>query len=763
MTFPSEQQIFEYIRNNGGILKKKQMAEDLQVDKNRRAEFRHLLQHMERNKAFAHTTTNTLHTDSNSSPDLNNPSMTIDNSHIKISGVGIFIVDSITHEGDMLCRPESWIGSDFPKIYLKNASVRVGDRILARTHAISDDVYMAKVIKVINPIDTEFLGICKKIEQGFHVTSTNKRDKNIYFIHHNNAVGTDNIACADGDIAIVVPIRGKTRLLKNAKIKCILGNIHNAHAYSLLSILKYDIPHLFPDSVLQQTQDMTVPKLGSRTDLTHLPLVTIDGADARDFDDAVYAEKNDMGFTLWVAIADVAHYVRPHTPLCSHAIKRGNSTYFVDRVVPMLPEKLSNDLCSLIPHKKRACIAVAIDIDMDGNIQKYRFVRGIMQSHARLTYEQVQSAYDGVSHTIDSNLMPHIHTLYAVYQVLMTARNKRGTLDLEIPEKYVTFNAQGEVDSVYPRTRLNSHKLIEECMICANVAATKALQDKNIPHIMYRVHDVPPLDKLETLQQALQEMGLSLPKGTHLTPHHFTRLLHQVQGTSHAPLLSELILRSQSQAQYSPENIGHFGLALQNYCHFTSPIRRYSDILIHRALIDAYNLGNDGMDAMHPQDFNSIAENLCNTERRSQQAERETMDRYLAHYLDKQQNTEVHAHITGITERAIFLTLTETGADAVVFLKTLDWDYFLYSPKHQAVIGECTHHVYTVGDRVMAEILNISPIKGGIQCNITDGGSIGTIALPHPKSHRKIYGGKPNTPRKHKKNRFLHKNTHKKY
>ncbi len=750
MTFPNENQIFDHIRKNGGVVKKKQMAEDLQVDKNRRAEFRRMLQRMQRNNAFAHITADTA---------TPHPATAIDNSHIKISGVGMFVVDTITSDGDVLCRPENWVGSDVPKIYLQNAHVTVGNRVLARTRAISDTVYSAKIIKVIDTIDKEFLGVCEQVKHGFLVTSSDKRDKHTYFIDNSDAVGADNIACADGDIVMAIPIRGKTRLLKNAKLKYTLGNIKNTHAYSLLSILKYDIPHVFPDAVLQQTENMTVPPLGKRTDITHIPLVTIDGADARDFDDAVYAEKTDTGFKILVAIADVAHYVTPNTPLCSHALQRGNSTYFADRVVPMLPEKLSNDLCSLIPHKKRACMGVWIDIDTGGTIQKYQFIRGMMQSHARLTYEQVQSAYDGHPTPVEADLIPHIHTLYNAYKAFLTARNKRGTLELEVPEKYVSFTAEGEVASVRPRNRLDSHKLIEEFMIAANVAATCALQDKHYDHIMYRVHDVPPLDKLETLRQALLEMGLSLPKGIPLTPHHFTRLLQQVQGTVHAPLLSELILRSQSQAQYSPDNIGHFGLALQNYCHFTSPIRRYSDVLIHRALIDAYGLGDDGIDPLQRHNFHTIAETISNTERRSQQAERETMDRYLADYLDKQANTEVNARITGMTERAIFLTLIETGADAVVFLKTLDWDYFIYSPEHHAVIGETTHYTYTIGDVVVAEILSVSAIKGGIQCTITDGGSAGKIFPPFKKSRR----GRSEKSRGYNKNRRLGKNNRKKY
>lgn len=741
---PTPEQIFEYIKNNGGVLRKKQMAEALKVPKNRRADFRRLLQKMERNNAFAIA-------DTPLSPAPKN-SIEIDNSHIKISGVSMLIVDSITADGDIVCRPERWIGQDFPHIYLQNANVQVGNRVLARSFKNSDGTYTAKIIKVIPHNDTEFLGICQQTKKGFYVTSTDKRDKNMYFMPHTDAVGADNTPCTDGDIVLVAPIRGRTEYLKNVKLKYTLGNIKNAHSYSLLSILKYDIPYVFPDEVLQQTENLTVPKLGNRVDLTPIPLVTIDGADARDFDDAVYAEKTDTGFKILVAIADVAHYVPSNSALCQHALLRGNSTYFADRVVPMLPEKLSNDLCSLIPHKRRACMAVWITLDTTGTIQEYTFIRAIMQSQARLTYEQVQSAYNGMPTDIDKTLLPHINTLYAAYHALSSAREKRGTLDLNVPENYVVFGEDGQISAIRPRQRLDSHKLIEEFMICANVAAACALQDKSHPHIMYRVHDVPPLDKLETLQSALVELGLTLPKGTHLTPHHFTRLLTQAQGTKYEFMLSELILRSQAQAQYSTDNLGHFGLALQKYCHFTSPIRRYSDILVHRALIEAYTLGDECIDPNQQQEFTQIAETICNTERRSQRAERETLDRYLAHYMEKHVGAEVSARISGVTERAIFLTLSETGADAVVFLKSLNWDYFIYSPENLAVIGERTNHIYRVGDTVVAEILTVSAIKGGIQCTITDGGTVGdTPPKKRPQNHRgrhKKYANKGKKPKK---------------
>jgi ribonuclease R len=392
---------------------------------------------------------------------------------------------------------------------------------------------------------------------------------------------------------------------------------------------------VFPDACEAQANAAKPVTLGKRTDLRDLPLVTIDGSDARDFDDAVFAEadgdaKNPGGYRILVAIADVAHYVRPGDALDTEARKRGNSVYFPDRVVPMLPEALSNGLCSLRPDEDRACLAVEMVIDARGQKVKHRFMRGLMRSSARLTYEQVQAAADGG----EAGIVPEgiIEPLYGAYRLLLAARNERGALDLDLPERKVVLGDDGKVASIEPRERLDSHRLIEEFMVLANVAAAETLEAKRRP-CMYRIHESPDPEKVEALKEYLQ--GLDLPFGTSgvIRPKTFNELLAKVRGGIHETIVNELVLRSQSQAVYSPDNIGHFGLGLRRYAHFTSPIRRYSDLLVHRALIDAHGFGKDGLGEIEMESFNETAEHISMTERRAAAAERSAISRYVAAYL----------------------------------------------------------------------------------------------------------------------------------
>ena len=443
-----------------------------------------------------------------------------------------------------------------------------------------------------------------------------------------------------------------------------------------------------------------------------IALITIDGEDAKDFDDAVFAEKDKDGFHLIVAIADVSYYVRPGSELDKEAYKRGNSTYFPDRVVPMLPEALSNDLCSLRPKEDRACMAVHLWIDTKGNLKKHKFVRGLMRSAARLTYDQVQAARDGITDDSTDTLMKDvINPLYEAYAVLAAARDTRGALDLDLPERKILIDDNGRMTGVAVRQRYDSHKLIEEFMILANVAAAEALENKKAPCV-YRVHDRPSADKLDGAREFIEAFGLSLPKGQVTRPAQLNMILKKAADTPSPHLINEVILRTQSQAVYDPENIGHFGLALRRYAHFTSPIRRYADLLIHRSLIRAYGLGPGGIDEGEIAALEEKAGHISQTERTSMEAERASVDRFAAAWLSERIGAEFHGRINGVTRFGLFITLDESGADGLVPIRTLPQDFYVHNEHQHALIGRRTGRLYRLGAPVTVRLIEADGLTG---------------------------------------------------
>jgi ribonuclease R len=486
----------------------------------------------------------------------------------------------------------------------------------------------------------------------------------------------------------------------------------------------------FSSAAIDEAEKAKPPTLGKRTDLRKIPLVTIDGPDARDFDDAVWAEpdddrKNEGGWHAIVAIADVAHYVRSGSVLDRTAQERGNSVYFPDRVIPMLPENLSNGLCSLRPDEERACMAAHLWIDADGTLIRWRFERGLMRSAARLTYDQVQRAHDGdTDDTTGPLLEPVIRPLYAVFDALLKARLKRGTLDLDLPERQVLLGEDGHIRAIVPRARLDSHKLIEELMIAANVAAAEVLHKSKLP-AMRRIHEPPDLEALESLRQSLQSFGLTLTKGAVVKPSLFAGILKKAAGSDHAELVSDLILRSQMQAYYGPADVGHFGLALRRYCHFTSPIRRYSDILVHRALIDACKLGNDGLGDEDIDRFDHIAEHISSTERRTAQAERNALDRYTTAYLAEKVGSQFAARITGVTRYGLFVRLHETGADGLVPIRALPDDWYEHDEIRHCLVGRDSGLTFTLGEPVTVELADTDVATGSMTFTIVEGGKPG--------------------------------------
>ena len=590
----------------------------------------------------------------------------------------------------------------------------VGKRALVRLNRISGNSYEAHIIKPLDTARGKVLGIVRYNKHGPLLVPTDKKARNEYAIHPDDLNGAK-----EGDLAVgeVQPSRGLR--IKKARVVEILGKQGDPKAISLISLHEAGLDEEWPAAVTKETKGMSVPDTKGREDLRDIPLMTIDGADARDFDDAVFAEKAEDGYHLIVAIADVAYYVRHGSALDKEAQRRGNSTYFPDRVIPMLPEALSNDLCSLRPDEPRACMAAHMWIDGEGNLKKHKFTRGLMKSHKRLTYEEVQHIYetqgkDGDKMAIGPILGP-INTLYEVFGVLDQARQKRGALDLDLPEKQIIINDKNEMTGVKVRTRLDSHKLIEEFMILANVAAAQAIEAKRAPELfpcVYRVHDSPSADKLDSVREFLASFDLNLPKGQVTRPAQINGILKQAEKLPYSHLISTVVLRSQSQAVYSAQNIGHFGLALSKYAHFTSPIRRYADLLVHRALISAYKLGPGGINEAEVVRIDEICEHISQTERTSMEAERNAVDRFTAAYLSEKVGAEFSGRISGVTRFGLFVTLDESNADGLVPMRSMEGDYFDHDEEQHALIGRRTGIVFRLGATVTVRLAEADGMTG---------------------------------------------------
>jgi ribonuclease R len=623
-------------------------------------------------------------------------------------------------DGDALARPVTWesSGGQPPMILMHpekqgTPALAPGERVLVRLKPMGPGRYEGRTLRRIGESPGRILGVFKRGRSENRIIPTDRRSKAEWIV----PPGQDGGAEAE-EIVLAEPVAQHLHLgLKPARILERLGKLGDARSISLIAIHTHDIPQVFPEAALEEAKRARGVRLGSRTDLRHLRLITIDGADARDFDDAVFAEPDPDhagGFRLVVAIADVAHYVRPGSALDLAAGVRGNSVYFPDRVVPMLPEALSNGWCSLRPNEDRGCLFVEMRIDRAGRKSGHRFGRGLMRSAARLTYEQVQAAHD--SH--DDLGVPLVH-LYAAFQALLAARLERGTLDLDLPERKVVLDGEGHVTSVEPRPRLDSHRLIEEFMVLANVAAAEELERVHQP-CMYRVHAPPSDEKLETLRGFLSTLGISLPPGGQVHPRDFDRVLRRFAGTAESQLISEVMLRSQSQAAYSPDNIGHFGLALPRYAHFTSPIRRYADLLVHRALVKGLRLGRDGLSDDQAAMFEEIGDHVTETERRAQQAERDAVDRYLTAFMAARVGGRFAARISGVTRFGLFVTVTETGASGIVPFASLPDDYWQYEEREQTLTGRRSQKVYRLAQEVEVLLSEANPVTGGMMFHMLD-------------------------------------------
>jgi ribonuclease R len=498
------------------------------------------------------------------------------------------------------------------------------------------------------------------------------------------------------------------------KVLAVLGDKLTPSLVVEAAIHGHDLPHVFPQAVL--TEATAVPlavdeaTAAARVDLRKLPLVTIDGEDAKDFDDAVYCEPNRNGFRLVVAIADVSHYVRPGSPLDEEATKRATSVYFPGFVVPMLPETLSNGICSLKPKVDRLCFVCDMQVNADGEVTRSKFYEAVMHSHARLTYTQVWQAVgadDADAQAQIGGLMPQLRHLHQLYRVLAKARKARGAIEFESSEVRFVLGPQGEVVQAGMLQRNDAHKLIEECMIAANVEAARYLLKKKVP-APYRIHDKPPESKYTDLLEFLKEFKLRMPAWAKVEPRDFTALLEKIRERADATLLESVLLRTQSLAVYSPDNVGHFGLALDAYAHFTSPIRRYPDLLVHRAIKHALTGAKPTAFAYSPSAMSALTLQCSERERRADEAEREVDERYRAAWMEKHIGGEFDGTISGVTSFGLFIELDESKVNGLVHVTQLPYDFYHFDPIRKTLSGERAGRVFRLGDRARIVVLKAS-------------------------------------------------------
>lgn len=594
-----------------------------------------------------------------------------------------------------------------------------GDRILARIERGESTVptYSGRAMKILDKPRKADIGIVRIDEGGARLVPVERK------LREMRIEGDDLGSARDGDLVEVeVTTRGRM-MIPRAKVINVVGNPQSEGAVSLIALHALDIPYRFPASVEKEALAAKEADLKGREDWRAIPFVTIDPADAKDHDDAVHAEPdtdpaNPGGHIIHVGIADVAHYVRPGSDMDREAFLRGNSVYFPDRVVPMLPERISNNLCSLHEGENRAAMALRIVIDAKGNKKRHSFHRVILRSTAKLSYSQAQAAIDGRPDDVTGPLLePILKPLWAAYGALAKARDRRGPLALDLPERRIRLDENGMVADVYVPDRLDAHKLVEETMILSNVCAAETLEKHKLP-LLYRVHDSPSQEKVIALGEFLKTLELPAPRGTEIRPGDFNQILRHAEKAGKSEQVNEIVLRSQAQAEYAPDNYGHYGLNLNRYAHFTSPIRRYADLIVHRALIRALKLGDDGLTETEESKLDQIGAHISATERRAMAAERETADRLLAHFLAGKVGARFKGKIAGATKAGLFVKLEDTGADGFVPASSLGVDYFRYMEGQQALVGERTGERFRIGDRVEVRLLEAAPMAGALRFEI---------------------------------------------
>jgi ribonuclease R len=646
--------------------------------------------------------------------------------------VTVLRVVDVDDSGRAFAVPERWEAEgEPPRLRVMErkgrgaAALGVGDRILARTEE-GKGGWIAHPMKKLLKGSELVLGVVHQEGQSFWLRPVDKKERRELPI-------TDLGDAEAGDLVLAEKVGRPPRLA--ARIDRVLGDPFAPRSFSLIAIHKLGIPHEFPEGVIEEAERVAKRDLGEREDLTHIPILAIDPADARDHDDAVWAApdedpKNAGGWKAIVAIADVSFYVRPGSTLDKEARRRGNSVYFPDRVVPMLPETLSADICSLRESEDRAALVCHLQVAKDGQLKSWRFTRARVRIIANIAYEDAQAAIDADAPVelasspcsmpeIEGGIIDQLRPLWACWRALYAAREKRGPLELDLPERRVVLDEKGRILSVAPRERLDAHKLIEDYMIAANVAAAKALEGRQAP-VMYRVHEPPSREKLVALKDYLKTFGVEFALGQVVRPATFNHIIERVGEAEFRPQIMEQILRSQTQAYYSPQNQGHFGLALGSYGHFTSPIRRYADLVVHRSLVRAFKLGEGGLADEEAAAMEVTGELISNLERRAMIAERETMDRYVAAFLSEKVGELLACRITGVQPFGFFATVEELGGDGLVPAATLGREYFRYDEASMSLIGEESGERYTLGQRLTLRLAEANPVSGGLRFELPE-------------------------------------------
>jgi len=640
--------------------------------------------------------------------------------------VTVLRVVDVDDGGNVWGQPERWEadGVPIPRLRIrerKRGQLGIGQRVLARTEEAGGG-WIAHVMKTIAPASEQVLGVLREEAGRFWLTSVDKKDRREMMV-------SDTGGAEAGDLVLAEKAGRPPRI--TAKVVERLGDPFAPRSFSLIAIHKFEIPDRFQPETLEEAERVARQPLGDgREDLRDLPIVAIDPVDARDHDDAVWAATDDdpanpEGWRAIVAIADVSFYVRPGSAIDKDARRRGNSVYFPDRVVPMLPEILSADVCSLKEGEDRAALACHLQVTKDGKLKGFRFTRAVVRLAANIAYEDAQAAIDGeLSHPLTETAL---RPLWDCWVALAKARDAREPLDLDLPERRVVLDQNGRILSVAPRARLDAHRLIEDYMIAANVAAAKALEAKKAP-VMYRVHEVPSRTKLVALKEYLETFDIPFAMGQVIRPATFNHIIDKIGDADFRPQVMEQILRSQTQAYYAPVNQGHFGLSLGSYAHFTSPIRRYADLVVHRALVGAYKLGDGGL-LPEGEEMERLGTSISQYERRAMEAERETIDRYVAAYLAEHVGQVVETRITGVTNFGFFATVDGVGGDGLMPIRDLGGDYFHYDEGSQQLLGEKTREIYKLGQRLPLRLAEANPVSGALRFELPDGKG----AKPEPR------------------------------
>ena len=665
-------------------------------------------------------------------------------------------------DGELLGRPVRWEERNgptpvvlvVPERHRKDAQPGVGDRALVRLASGESGPEASRLVRVIKLLDhkqTEILGVvrCFDDDRPARLVPIDRKQKEL-------TLDPDGMNDAkDGDLVSVDLGRAGRYGAAMARVRECIGSMNSEKAISMIAIHAHSIPHVFPKAVLDESEAVREATTKGREDWRELPLITIDPADAKDHDDAVYAQadhdpENVGGWIVTVAIADVAAYVTPGSALDREAHLRGNSVYFPDRVIPMLPERISNNLCSLREGENRPAMAVRMIFDQDGRKKTHTFHRVLMRSVAKLAYAQAQAAIDGTPDDKTGPLLePILKPLWGAYASLKRGREAREPLELDLPERKILLKEDGTVDRVLVPERLDAHKLIEECMIQANVAAAETLELKRTP-LLYRVHDASSPEKLEALRDFLSTIDIKLPKAGNLRPSHFNGILGRVKDTPHADLVNEVVLRSQAQAEYTPANIGHFGLNLRRYGHFTSPIRRYADLIVHRGLIRALGLGDDGLPASVEPKLEAIGSEISSAERRAMAAERDTKDRLIAHWLVDHVGAQFAGRIAGVVKTGMFVRLDDSGADGFIPASTIGQDYYHYDERTHALVGRSTGEAYQLGDKVQVRLVEAAPLAGALRFEVLSDGQKRKPTGSKGRGKPPIRKGRPSSSRQRK-------------